>query len=130
MPLKLLDTDFLIDLQREWSAGELGAAHRFLGSLQTDTLVISVVNALEFLEGYQDPDQARVFLLPYRQLPVTAQVARLGSRIRRTLRATGSPIGDFDVLIAATALDAGAEIITANQRHFGRVEGLSVRGHR
>ena len=49
---------------------------------------------------------------------------------RRSLRHTGPPIGDFDVLIAATALDADAELTTANQHHFGRVEGLSVRGYR
>ena len=39
-------------------------------------------------------------------------------------------IGDFDVLIAATALDAGIPLVTANTAHFQRVEGLSVELYR
>ena len=127
--MKLLDTDFLIDLQREWVAGTAGSAHLFLERQRGEPLVISVITALEFLEGYEDVEEGKAFLSPYRKLPVTVRVADLGSRIRRELRAKGTPIGDFDVLIAATALSAGATLVTANESHHSRIEPLQVAGY-
>ena len=38
----------------------------------------------------------------------------------------GSLIGDFDILIAATALSEGIPLVTDNTDHFGRIEGLEV----
>ena len=39
-------------------------------------------------------------------------------------------IGDFDVLIAATALDAGILLVTGNVEHFQRVPGLELESYR
>lgn len=39
-------------------------------------------------------------------------------------------IGDFDVLIAATAMHAGMTLVTDNARHFERIQGLAVEGYR
>lgn len=39
-------------------------------------------------------------------------------------------IGDFDILIAATAMDAGLTLVTDHARHFERIEGLMVEGYR
>lgn len=91
---------------------------------------ISVNAALEFMEGYDQAADAERFLEPFHQLAVTTVVARVGGRIRRWLRACGAMIGDFDILIAATALNAGCPLITDNARHFERVEGLLVEGYR
>ncbi len=44
--------------------------------------------------------------------------------IRVTLERAGTPIGPFDVLIAAQARRRGALLVTANGREFGRVPGL------
>jgi len=46
--------------------------------------------------------------------------------IRAHLRRQGTPIGPFDVLIAAQARRAGAVIVTANTGEFARVPGLQV----
>lgn len=61
---------------------------------------------------------------------MTTEVARIGSRIRRDLRKRGEMIGDFDVLIAATAMEAGRPLVTENIHHFERIEGLMVEGYR
>ncbi|HLZ08661.1 MAG TPA: type II toxin-antitoxin system VapC family toxin [Chloroflexota bacterium] len=44
--------------------------------------------------------------------------------LRAALEATGTPIGPYDVLIAAQALRKGATLITANISEFVRVPGL------
>jgi tRNA(fMet)-specific endonuclease VapC len=44
--------------------------------------------------------------------------------LRATLEAAGTPIGPYDLLIAAQALRAGATLVTANVSEFARVPGL------
>ena len=128
--MKLVDTDLLIDLQREYVKGEPGPAMAFLRAHEGVALAISTVSVLEFLEGYGHPRAGERLLEAYVRLPVTDSVARRGSRLRRTLRAEGQMIGDYDVLTAATALDAGVPLVTANATHFKRVPGLEVETYR
>jgi len=52
--------------------------------------------------------------------------ARVAAEIRARLRARGTPIGPYDVLIAGQALARGMTLITRNVREFARVEGLAV----
>lgn len=128
--MKLLDTCFLIHLQREWVRKAPGAATRYLETHADEEFGISIIAALEFMEGYEQVADAEHFLAPFRQLAATMEVARAGSQIRRSLRARGEMIGDFDILIAATALNAGCPLVTDNARHFERVEGLLVERYR
>jgi tRNA(fMet)-specific endonuclease VapC len=44
--------------------------------------------------------------------------------LRATLEAAGTPIGPYDLLIAAQALRAGATLVTAKVSEFARVPGL------
>lgn len=46
--------------------------------------------------------------------------------IRAFLRRQGTPIGPYDVLIAAQARRAGTMLVTANTGEFARVPGLQV----
>lgn len=48
------------------------------------------------------------------------------AEIRAHLRREGTPIGPYDVLIAAQALRAGTPLVTANTSEFTRVPGLQV----
>ena len=52
--------------------------------------------------------------------------AREAADVRAHLRRQGSPIGPYDILIAAQARRAGAMLVTANGREFARVPGLAV----
>ena len=58
--------------------------------------------------------------------PWDTQAADQHGRVRARLRLAGTPIGDFDEMIAAHALAMGAVLVTDNTRHFDRVEGLSL----
>lgn len=45
---------------------------------------------------------------------------------KASLRKKGTPIDDFDLLIACSALVNGYIIVTDNQRHFDRIPGLTI----
>src|SRR5436305_8484776 len=60
-------------------------------------------------------------------LPFDLRVARTHADIWARLTATGQPIGAHDLLIAATALTHGYDVLTENRRDFQRVPGLVVR---
>ena len=47
-------------------------------------------------------------------------------QIRNTLRVSGLPIGELDLLIATHALYAGLTVVTNNTREFERIEGLKL----
>ena len=48
------------------------------------------------------------------------------ARLRAQLERKGTPIGAYDEMIAGHALAIGAVVVTDNERHFRRVEGLAV----
>ena len=128
--MKLLDTCFLIHLHREWAKKQPGPATYYLEQQRQEEFGISVITSLEFLEGFEQTNDGQRFLSPFSSLAVSEEVARIGSRIRRDLRKRGEMIGDFDILIAATAIEAAIPIVTDNINHFNRIEGLTVETYR
>ena len=69
---------------------------------------------------------ARAFFAVATTLPWDKGAAEGHGRLRAQLREAGMPIGDFDEMIAAHALSVGAVLVTDNERHFRRVDGLVV----
>lgn len=128
--MKLLDTCFLIDLQREARRKIEGPAQVFLRMNLEETFAVSTVVCCGFLEGFEAQEEGEVFLVDFPQLAVDGPVAMQAARIRRNLRLSGSLIGDFDILIAATALRHRIPLVTDNADHFGRIKGLNVEGYR
>ena len=57
----------------------------------------------------------------------TAEDATIAGRIRAYLAEQGTPIGSYEVLIAAQALRMEATLVTNIRREFVRVPGLEVR---
>jgi tRNA(fMet)-specific endonuclease VapC len=66
------------------------------------------------------------FLQTATTTPWNEAAADRHGQLRAHLRAQGTPIGDFDEMIAAHALSLGAVLVTDNVRHFSRVDGLTV----
>ena len=58
--------------------------------------------------------------------PVTIETARIAGRIEGDLAAQGATTAFEDLLIAATALQLGFGVVTANVRHFEQIPGLKV----
>jgi tRNA(fMet)-specific endonuclease VapC len=63
---------------------------------------------------------------PIQVLHFDADDAREAGHIRATLAKAGTPIGPYDILIAAQALRRNALLVTANEREFSRVPGLKT----
>jgi tRNA(fMet)-specific endonuclease VapC len=61
-----------------------------------------------------------------RVLPFEQADAEEAGEIRTQLERSGTPIGPYDVLIAAQARRRNALLVTADQREFTRVSGLRV----
>lgn len=53
-----------------------------------------------------------------------AAAATSFGRVTTLLHTRGTPIGDFDALIAAHAVALGVTLVTHNTKHFARVAGL------
>jgi len=54
------------------------------------------------------------------------QAARLAGTIRSQLAVIGTPIGPYDLQIAAIALANDLTLVTHNTAEFGRVAGLKI----
>jgi len=71
-------------------------------------------------------DLSRFLMLDVAQWPFEPEDAEEAGDIRATLERAGTPIGPYDVLIAAQARRRGATLVTANEREFARVPGLKT----
>lgn len=70
------------------------------------------------------------FLAAITIIPFTQPEAQQAAQIRARLKIQGQPIGPYDILIAATALEHQLIMVTANQREFDRVSGLQTENWR
>ncbi len=117
----LLDTDMLIEYLR----GRREAV-RYLEELTSD-LYLSVISVAELFAGVKGDEEEeeegslKQFLLAFTVLPVTERVARRGGLYRRDFSPSHGT-GLADALIAATAEENGARLVTFNRRHFPMVE--------
>ena len=59
-------------------------------------------------------------------LPLTEAIIDRASGIYADLHRRGQPVGDADILIAATALEHDLVLPTNNENHFSRVSGLVI----
>jgi tRNA(fMet)-specific endonuclease VapC len=108
-------------------------AVRLLQALAEEGLALSVISYGEIYEGIyfgshprQHERDLRRFLQLVRVLPLTQVVLRRYAQIRGRLRQQGTPIGELDTLVAATALHHNLTLVTRNRRHFDRVPGLKI----
>jgi tRNA(fMet)-specific endonuclease VapC len=66
------------------------------------------------------------FLAQFVSLPFDDLAATTFGVIRSQLETNGTPIGAYDLQIAAIALANNLTLITHNTREFGRVDGLQI----
>ncbi|WP_343709806.1 type II toxin-antitoxin system VapC family toxin [Mycobacterium sp.] len=130
MALRLsVDTTFLIDLQRERSAGDAdGAAHRFLERSPDAELFLSTIALGEFAEGFDQAEHPIVAAMrdAHTLVPVDEQTAFVYAKVIRALRRRGEMIGANDLWIGCTSLRLGIPIVTANPADFQRIDGLGI----
>ena len=120
----LLDTSFLIDLERETAKGKAGPARRFLPSLRRRPLVLSIVTVEEFLEGAANEAAALAslqrFSIPGLHLAQARRCALLQRRATRRM-------GENDAWLVATAESINADIVGADRIAFERLGARYLR---
>ena len=67
-----------------------------------------------------------LFLAAYTILPFDRDDAAVFGRIRADLAKTGSPIGPYDLQIAAQGISKGLTVVTHNTGEFSRVSGIAL----
>jgi tRNA(fMet)-specific endonuclease VapC len=70
--------------------------------------------------------QQEKFLSRYKSLPFDDAAHIHAAKIRADLAKAGTPIGPYDLLIAAIALANALIVVTHNTAEFGRVVGLKI----
>jgi predicted nucleic acid-binding protein len=114
----LLDSSYLIDLEREVAGGEVGPARTFLPSLRGRPLVVSIVSVEELLEGAIDEAAALAALQRFTlQGLYLAQARRCALLQRRASRR----LGENDAWLVATAESINADVVAADRAAFERL---------
>lgn len=129
----LLDTCVISDFVK----GEPGTQSR-LKQISPADIAISSITVMEVRYGLAlNPQRVQKVELAIASLLASMTVlafnteeAEQAAQIRAMLKSQGQPIGAYDVLIAATALQHQLLMVTANQREFDRVPSLRTENWR
>jgi tRNA(fMet)-specific endonuclease VapC len=66
------------------------------------------------------------FIAPLTIVDFTLDAAKKAAKIRNNLQKSGTPIGAYDIQIAAIATSLNMTLLTNNTREFERVKGLKL----
>lgn len=127
MPQYILDANTCIAFLRGTSTGLKDR----MRTLAPERIGLSAIVVAELYYGAENSADvagniriAEAFIQPYRVLPFDAECAKAYGTIRSALKEQGQMIGANDLLTAATAIAAGATLVTHNTREFSRVPRL------
>lgn len=127
--LYLLDTCTLSDyLRRDRSV--VKAIH----NQRSTSLAVSVITQYEIQVGLLNKPSLQPEYLPqlnefYNKVNIIGindQIAYCAAGIKTDLKKAGTPIGEPDIFIAATAIAWDLTIITSNTKDFEKIEGLRI----
>ncbi|MBQ8698934.1 MAG: type II toxin-antitoxin system VapC family toxin [Schwartzia sp.] len=125
----LLDTNICIYAMK----GTYPAVGQRLFSIRPEKIFVSsvTVGELEYGAaksrwGARTRDVMRSFLANYEILPFDAKDAVHFGRFRAALAASGTPIGAYDVMIAAQGFARSLTVVTHNIGEFSRIPGLKL----
>lgn len=120
----LLDTSFLVALERETASGENGPARRFLPSLRGRRLVISIVSVEEVLEGAADTAAAFASLQRFAIQGLHLTQARRCALLQRR---ASRRMGENHAWLVATADSLQADVVGADRAAFARLGARYLR---
>jgi tRNA(fMet)-specific endonuclease VapC len=128
-PVYLLDTNIVIYIRQKRPEGLL----RRFQKLREGEAAISVITLGELIYGAQKSTRSApalerlrelVMLIPALPLPEGAGISY--GNIRAELESKGEMIGNNDLWIAAHARAADLTLVTNDENHFRRVQGLKI----
>ncbi|HEX4497878.1 MAG TPA: type II toxin-antitoxin system VapC family toxin [Thermoanaerobaculia bacterium] len=129
----LLDTNVCVDfLNRRFPS----VTERIRSSPPEDLCVSSVVvaelryGADRSQKAAENHDRLDVLTAEVQCLDFDLAAASVYGRIRAALEAQGTPVGPYDMMIAAHAVSQDLVLVTDNEREFQRVFGLRIENWR
>jgi len=124
--MKILDSDHCIAILR----GKLDLRTK---AKVDEELAVTTVSIAELTHGAHRSQRAAdnlarldVLLAALVILPFDEFAARRFGAIKAGLERTGSPIHDLDLQIASIAIEQDVPLLTHNQKHFARIENLTL----
>jgi tRNA(fMet)-specific endonuclease VapC len=124
----LLDTDTII-----FSLKGHPSVQRHLRKHFHDPMAISVITLMELYYGAYKSQKLTSNLAKIKTLENSVEIIPLGKEsveifgiCKSKLEKAGTPLDDFDLILASCALAHNLVLVTNNVRHFGRIEGLKL----
>jgi tRNA(fMet)-specific endonuclease VapC len=126
----VLDSDVII-------AGERGSLEleEWMAARADEVFEVATITVAELLHGVERASTSHrakrekyveKIISVTRILPYLETTARIHARLWAKLESKGQMIGDYDLIISATALERGSTLATYNKRHFKYVPGLRL----
>ncbi len=129
VPKAILDTDILSAIMRQnplvipKGTEYLSQHSQFTFSLITRYEILRGLKAKNAIKQLKSFDE---FCVKSIILPLSDKIIVQAADIYADLRGRGLPIGDADIMIAATAIIFNLVVITNNENHFRRISGIQV----
>jgi len=124
----LLDTDTLI-----YNLKGNDSIKRNLELHLEDPIKISVITLMELYFGAYKSEKVAGNLAKIRRIensfeivPTGKESAQTFGMLKASLKKSGSPLDDFDLLIASCAMAHNLTLVTNNTKHFSRIDGLKL----
>ena len=124
----LLDTDILSEMLKQRHARVVAHAAKYL--TDQGQFALSALTRYEIVRGMRDRNasaQLQKFESFCQQsvvLPITDAILMRAADLWVIARRNGHPKSDADLIIAATALEHGRNLVTGNAAHFNWIDGL------
>ena len=125
----LLDTNTCI----RFINGRAPQIREYMRTIDDADIVVSAITKAEMFAGAarsQTPHRSRakqdIFLVRFASLPFDDAAADEFSRIRAHLHNIGTPIGAYDMQIAAIAVVHQLIVVTHNTKEFSRIPWLTL----
>jgi tRNA(fMet)-specific endonuclease VapC len=126
----LIDADVIIQVERK--ALDLDAWLRSQVDEEIKIAAITVAELWRSVESASGSHRTRratflnQVLLPFEVVPYTGRAAVEHARVWADLDSAGQRISPHDLILAATAIECGAAVVSFNARRFASVPGLTV----
>ena len=124
----LLDTDICI----YWLKGKATVRAK-IEQIDRSDIAICVITATELYFGAYNSNKieqnlktAENFIQSITVLPLSNDTLKKFGQLKAQFRKAGTPVADFDLLIASVAIAKNLILVTNNTRHYQRITGLNL----
>ena len=124
----LLDTDICI----YWLKGRKAVREKINQVGQTEIAICSITVSELYFGAYnsnkieQNLITAETFIKSLPVISLSNNTLKKFGQLKAQLRQAGTPVADFDLLIASVAITEDLILVTNNTRHYQRIVGLKL----